>query len=463
MPFWRGEGPGRPLELGRALGAFVRELGDKTQRAAESWLAKEAPLERRAARNLWRYVADQREATGTLPTDRDITIERFRDELGDFRICILSPFGARVHAPWALALEARLGTAAGFEVQTIWSDDGIVLRFAGLDDPPELLDAGAGSRGDRGAGAGAAHALGAVRDALPRERGARPAAAAAAGERAHAAVGAAPEGAEPDGGGAAVPQLPDRPRDGSGVPAGRVRSAGAEGPAGGDPPARGAHRRGRDRLGLPLRALPGLRLRRRVHVRGGRAAGRAAGAGADAGSPAAAGAAGARRAGGAAGSGGAGRRRSRAAVAGSRAAGPSPRRRPRSAAADRRPVGSRAGRAHRAGGRGRRGRLAARAGGDAPGRAGAHRRRGPLDRRRGHRALPRRAGRAAARRHAAGAAGPGRKAAGGAPGALGPFPRAVHDRAARRALRPGPRSAGADPGDAAAGRAPGPGAVPGRW
>jgi ATP-dependent helicase Lhr and Lhr-like helicase len=138
MPFWRGEGPGRPLELGRALGAFVRELGEKTQRAAESWLAKEAPLERRAARNLWRYVADQREATGTLPTDRDITIERFRDELGDFRICILSPFGARVHAPWALALEARLGTAAGFEVQTIWSDDGIVLRFAGLDDPPDL-------------------------------------------------------------------------------------------------------------------------------------------------------------------------------------------------------------------------------------------------------------------------------------------------------------------------------------
>ncbi len=138
MPFWRGEGPGRPLELGRALGAFVRELGDKTQRAAETWLAKTTPVEKRAARNLWKYVADQREATGTLPTDREITIERFRDELGDFRICILSPFGARVHAPWALALEARLGTAAGFEVQTIWSDDGIVLRFAGLDEPPDI-------------------------------------------------------------------------------------------------------------------------------------------------------------------------------------------------------------------------------------------------------------------------------------------------------------------------------------
>ena len=164
MPFWRGEGPGRPLELGRALGAFVRELGERKQREAETWLAQTTPvaltelgsaersrrgragepsqgsplMDNRAARNLWRYVADQREATGTIPTDRDITIERFRDELGDFRVCILSPFGARVHAPWALALESRLGTSAGFEVQTIWSDDGIVLRFAGLEDPPEL-------------------------------------------------------------------------------------------------------------------------------------------------------------------------------------------------------------------------------------------------------------------------------------------------------------------------------------
>ena len=138
MPFWRGEGPGRPIELGRALGAFVRELGERTERAAASWLPRIVPIEARAARNLWRYVSDQREATGTLPTDRDITVERFRDELGDFRVCILSPFGARVHAPWALALEARLGTSAGFEVQTLWSDDGIVLRFAGAEEPPAL-------------------------------------------------------------------------------------------------------------------------------------------------------------------------------------------------------------------------------------------------------------------------------------------------------------------------------------
>jgi ATP-dependent Lhr-like helicase len=138
MPFWRGDGPGRPIELGRALGAFVRELGERTESAAARWLPRTVPIEARAARNLWRYLSDQRAATGTLPTDREITVERFRDELGDFRVCILSPFGARVHAPWALALEARLGTSAGFEVQSLWSDDGIVLRFAGTDEPPAL-------------------------------------------------------------------------------------------------------------------------------------------------------------------------------------------------------------------------------------------------------------------------------------------------------------------------------------
>ncbi|MEO8214947.1 MAG: helicase-related protein, partial [Myxococcales bacterium] len=138
MPFWRGEGPGRPLELGRALGAFIRELGTRDEAAGVAWLQSDYHLDARASQNLWRYVNAQREATGTLPTDREITVERFRDELGDYRICILSPFGARVHAPWALALEARLGAAAGFEVQTLWSDDGIVLRFAGADEPPPL-------------------------------------------------------------------------------------------------------------------------------------------------------------------------------------------------------------------------------------------------------------------------------------------------------------------------------------
>ena len=142
MPFWRGEGPGRPLELGRALGAFVREVGQKRDKDATRWLTEQYRLDPRAARNLIAFVREQQEATGELPTDQTIVIERFRDELGDWRICILSPFGARVHAPWALALESRLSQTSGFEVQTLWSDDGIVVRFASTyegdaDTPPE--------------------------------------------------------------------------------------------------------------------------------------------------------------------------------------------------------------------------------------------------------------------------------------------------------------------------------------
>jgi len=139
LPFWRGEGPGRPLELGRAMGAMVRGLGDKldTSRAsAKQYLQGSLKLDALAAENLLAYIEEQREATGTLPTDKAITIEHFRDELGDWRVCILTPFGARVHAPWALALEAKLSAATGFEIQTMWSDDGIVLRFVDTDELP---------------------------------------------------------------------------------------------------------------------------------------------------------------------------------------------------------------------------------------------------------------------------------------------------------------------------------------
>ncbi|HWE27322.1 MAG TPA: DEAD/DEAH box helicase, partial [Polyangia bacterium] len=143
MPFWRGEGPGRPLELGRALGAFVGAVGKRSETDAKEWLQRDYRLDPRAASNLIAYIRDQQEATGELPTDDTIVIERFRDELGDWRVCILSPFGARVHAPWALALEALLGRDRGFEMQSLWSDDGIVLRFAATYDgnndaePPE--------------------------------------------------------------------------------------------------------------------------------------------------------------------------------------------------------------------------------------------------------------------------------------------------------------------------------------
>jgi ATP-dependent helicase Lhr and Lhr-like helicase len=137
LPFWKGEGPGRPLELGQALGAFIRSLAGLSRPAAETRLTGDFGLDERAARNLLDYLDEQREATGTLPTDRDITIERFRDELGDWRVCILTPFGSRVHAPWAIALRAIVSDRVGYEVQTVWSDDGIVLTIADGDEPPD--------------------------------------------------------------------------------------------------------------------------------------------------------------------------------------------------------------------------------------------------------------------------------------------------------------------------------------
>jgi ATP-dependent helicase Lhr and Lhr-like helicase len=140
MPFWRGEGPGRPIELGRAMGAFMRKLEKRIddEPAARKWLEDDYTLSSLASENLVRYVREQRQATGTLPTDRAITVERFRDELGDHRICILSPFGARVHAPWALALQARFARDESFEMQSMWSDDGICLRIADADELPQL-------------------------------------------------------------------------------------------------------------------------------------------------------------------------------------------------------------------------------------------------------------------------------------------------------------------------------------
>jgi ATP-dependent Lhr-like helicase len=149
LPFWHGDAVGRPIELGRALGAFVRELesdlarGDRGRREAAARLHERHDLDELAAENLLAYLEDERETTGAIPTDRRIVVERFRDELGDWRLCLLTPFGGRVHAPWALALESRLQERLGMEVQTIWSDDGIAIRLPegaeSLDDVEDLL------------------------------------------------------------------------------------------------------------------------------------------------------------------------------------------------------------------------------------------------------------------------------------------------------------------------------------
>ena len=149
LPFWHGDSVGRPVELGRAIGEFTREVeadlakGAKGRARAVERLRRDHDLDALAAENLVAYLEDEREATGVLPTDRRIVIERFRDELGDWRLVILTPFGGRVHAPWTMAMEARIAERLGIKVQTIYSDDGIAIRLpegdSNLDGIEELL------------------------------------------------------------------------------------------------------------------------------------------------------------------------------------------------------------------------------------------------------------------------------------------------------------------------------------
>ena len=137
MPFWKGDGPGRPLEFGRRIGALVRELRALPKPAALTRLVGEHDLDPGAAENLLQFLSDQEAATGQVPDDRTIVIERTRDELGDWRVCVLTPFGSRIHIPWAMAISARIRAAGGPEVETLWGDDGFVLRFPDTDNPPD--------------------------------------------------------------------------------------------------------------------------------------------------------------------------------------------------------------------------------------------------------------------------------------------------------------------------------------
>jgi len=137
MPFWKGDGPGRPLEFGRRIGALIRELRALPKPAALSRLISEHDLDPGAAENLLQFLADQEAATGQVPDDRTIIVERTRDELGDWRVCVLTPLGSRIHIPWAMAIGARIRAAGGPEVETLWGDDGFVLRFPDSDAPPD--------------------------------------------------------------------------------------------------------------------------------------------------------------------------------------------------------------------------------------------------------------------------------------------------------------------------------------
>jgi ATP-dependent Lhr-like helicase len=132
VPFWHGEGVGRPRELGEAIGAFTRLAVHED----EATLQRDYDLDRRAASNLLAFLREQEAATGVVPSDRTLVVERFRDEIGDWRLCVLSPYGGRVHAAWALALSARIRDGYGLEADAIWSDDGIIVHLPDADDPP---------------------------------------------------------------------------------------------------------------------------------------------------------------------------------------------------------------------------------------------------------------------------------------------------------------------------------------
>jgi ATP-dependent Lhr-like helicase len=138
IPFWKGDGIGRPKELGEAIGAFSRWAVDQEPEVLE----RDYDLDRRAAANLIELLREQQAATGVVPSDRTIVIERFRDEIGDWRLCVLSPYGRRIHAAWGLALSARIRDEFGLEADAISSDDGIVMHLpdAEGDEAPSALD-----------------------------------------------------------------------------------------------------------------------------------------------------------------------------------------------------------------------------------------------------------------------------------------------------------------------------------
>jgi ATP-dependent helicase Lhr and Lhr-like helicase len=143
LPFWKGDAAGRPAELGRALGGFVREIGRLSDEKARERISASG-LDAWATDNLVAYLREQKEAAGHLPDDRTIVVERFRDELGDWRVVVHSPFGNQVHAPWALTLAARFRERFGVEVQASPGDDGIVLRLPDVEtedgSAPDITD-----------------------------------------------------------------------------------------------------------------------------------------------------------------------------------------------------------------------------------------------------------------------------------------------------------------------------------
>jgi ATP-dependent Lhr-like helicase len=136
-PFWKGDRAGRPLELGLAIGHLMHDMLRVPPAAALDRLTREHDLDRRAAENLLQYLRDQKKAAGAVPDAATVVVERVRDELGDWRVCVLSPRGGRIHAPWAMAAAAKIREETGVDVETLWGDDGFVVRFPDVDEPPD--------------------------------------------------------------------------------------------------------------------------------------------------------------------------------------------------------------------------------------------------------------------------------------------------------------------------------------
>ena len=135
MPFWHGDTGGRPAEFGEQIGRMTRELMNMPRTVAFARLVEEHSLDENAAENLIRYLEEQATATERVPSDEDVLIERCRDELGDWRVCVLTPYGTRVHAPWCMAVTSKLRAERGIEVESMWSDDGFVLRLPENEEP----------------------------------------------------------------------------------------------------------------------------------------------------------------------------------------------------------------------------------------------------------------------------------------------------------------------------------------
>src|SRR5262245_9708412 len=136
-PFWKGDRAGRPLELGLAIGRLMHDMLRVPPPAALDRLTREHDLDHRAAENLLQYLREQKAAAGAVPDAATVVVERVRDELGDWRVCVLSPRGGRIHAPWAMAAAAKIREETGVDVETLWGDDGFVVRFPDVDAPPD--------------------------------------------------------------------------------------------------------------------------------------------------------------------------------------------------------------------------------------------------------------------------------------------------------------------------------------